>query len=205
MEDFVCKRGHRNDYVVKNDGARRCKPCAREYQKTYKANKRAIKSQGGLTMGKQWKVITPEQFNLAKIMSKAGINNRLIGEAVDKSATTVGRMMKYDTLDEYHRAEREARYAYKDAKKAAEVPSVELPPIEPVVSWNPFARKTVTEEAKAEVLSAPEEETNNDVLLDYKLLNENLVLLAKSMEKYSNSCEALAISVYALRKTVNGK
>lgn len=85
-------------------------------------------------MGK-WKVTTLKQFELAKAMGEAGVTKKVIGIAINKSVGSVTRMLKYDTIDKYHKAEREARYAYttKVAPVVLSENTVQTEDTEPVV------------------------------------------------------------------------
>lgn len=133
-------------------------------------------------MAKQWKVLTNDEFNLIKLMSKADISDAQIAKGVNRSRTTIARIKKYDNLEDYRIAERETRYAYKKAElanKTAKQDTTKAPVIESLVS-------------------------NSDEIFDYKLLNDNLVLLANKMEKYADACDKLAIATYALRKSAGG-
>lgn len=123
----------------------------------------------------KWKVTTPQQFEAIKALSEAGASIKVIAVAMGKSQPTISRMLKHDTIEQYHEAGRLERAKY--ASKAMPV----------VTPWPTTVLK--------QGLDQP------DQIFDFKLLNENLVNLANKMEKYALACEQLTIAIYALRKT----
>lgn len=129
---------------------------------------------------RKWKHTTEAEFSAIKALSAAGVSNKAIGEAMHKAAGTISSMIKHDSLEEY-------RQHWKDIKLKA--------------STQPVPEQTVLKRGK-DILDVVH---SADQDFDFKLLNENLVLLANKMEGYAKSCEALTIAIYALRKTANGK
>ncbi len=137
-------------------------------------------------MGKRSQV-TPEQFDLVKMMVNAGIKQTMVAKTIGKSAVTVNRLLKYETLDAYHSGERAVRETYKSTRNV-EQPFESIIPVQ-------------TEET---VLPEPVAQGQSEQTFDFKLLNENLVYLANKMAGYAQATEALTIATYALRKTANG-
>lgn len=135
------------------------------------------------------KAINEEEFALAKMLRSHGVPYHKIAKQLGYATGTVTKLVSHETLADYRKWVNEQYDRYHPKKTA----TTELK--QGVDTPVPTPEPTPVAELKA---------ANFEVGFDFKLLNDNLVLLANKMERYTKACEDLTIATYALRKTANG-